>query len=207
MPVCPLCKTHSKEQILKHYYRCDNCDLRFLDPSQYLNTNDEKHRYLLHNNDIHSLDYQKFTQPVVDLVLKYHTKDQRGLDFGAGAGPVASYMLEQLGFTIDKYDPYFWPEESVFSKTYDYIISTEVVEHLKTPYEEFLRLRRLLKPQSNLFVKTVLYDSSQHFENWYYRKDPTHIVFYSQKTMSWIQTNFNFSKLSFYSHNITHFEC
>jgi hypothetical protein len=38
-----------------------------------------------------------------------------------------------------------------------------------------------------------LFDNSINFENWYYRRDPTHVIFYSEKTFHVIakQRNWN----------------
>jgi len=62
---CPLCNnTHTHLLTIsnnfnkkKSYYKCSNCHLIFLDPNNLLNEEDEKKRYLLHENNINDCGY------------------------------------------------------------------------------------------------------------------------------------------------------
>lgn len=67
------------------------------------------------------------------------------LDFGCGAGPVLKRPLEEGGFRVHLYDPFFYPDREVLDEEYDFIIASEVLEHLYNPYEEIIRLKRCLK--------------------------------------------------------------
>ena len=53
---CPVCKgsdTKFFEKIdHKEYFRCNTCNVVFLDRKGYLSFEDEKERYAQHNNDI-----------------------------------------------------------------------------------------------------------------------------------------------------------
>ena len=42
---------------------------------------------------------------------------------------------------------------------------------------------------------TELFSSEINFKEWYYKNDETHVVFYSEKTIKWIQQTFNFSEV------------
>ncbi len=42
---------------------------------------------------------------------------------------------------------------------------------------------------------TAMYSDEIDFGSWYYKNDPTHVVFYRRKTFEWIKLNFNFSEL------------
>jgi hypothetical protein len=68
---------------------------------------EEKERYLTHNNDITDPRYQKFVQPVVNAVMENFSTASKGLDFGAGAGPVAAEVLGGKGYSVKLYDPFF----------------------------------------------------------------------------------------------------
>nr|WP_049755986.1 class I SAM-dependent methyltransferase [Leptospira biflexa] len=163
---------------------------------EYRPTNEEeKKRYLEHNNDILDTNYQNFLKPIVEKVIQFQTPEDSGMDFGAGPGPVVAYLLKQSGYEICLYDPYFHPNEENLSRSYDYIILTEVVEHFHDPKKEFQKLHSLLKPKGRLYILTHPYDDSIVFENWYYKNDQTHTFFYTKNTFDWIKSFFEFQSL------------
>jgi 2-polyprenyl-3-methyl-5-hydroxy-6-metoxy-1,4-benzoquinol methylase len=94
---------------------------------------------------------------------------------------------------MDLYDPYFYPDKTVFKNKYEFITCTEAAEHFYNPLAEFNRMNELLKKNGVLAVMTSLFDNSINFDNWYYRRDPTHVIFYSEKTFHVIakQRNWN----------------
>jgi hypothetical protein len=60
--------------------------------------------------------------------------------------------------------------------------TTEVAEHFHHPAREFSRLAGMLRPGGWLAVMTTLLSNDVVFEDWYYRRDPTHVVFYRRET-------------------------
>ena len=48
------------------------------------------------------------------------------------------------------------------------------------------RLDDLLKINSWLGIMTSFYDKSIHFEDWYYRRDPSHVIFYTINTFHFL---------------------
>lgn len=200
--ICPLCSNNNptaidETSLEKKYFHCAVCDLRFLDPAHHLSPEDEKSRYLEHNNDVTDPRYQAFVRPLYDVIRENVTSGSVGLDFGAGTGPVLAKLLEADSYLITCYDPYFWPNQDALKNSYDFIFACEVVEHLRAPREEFLRIRNLLKPGGVLAIMTLLFEPEIDFASWYYRRDPTHIVFYSKKTFAWIAETFGFSQPEF----------
>ncbi|ABZ95081.1 Methyltransferase/methylase [Leptospira biflexa serovar Patoc strain 'Patoc 1 (Ames)'] len=195
---CPLCEATSNpfhQNKFRSYSRCTNCFAIFMD-FEYRPTNEEeKKRYLEHNNDILDTNYQNFLKPIVEKVIQFQTPEDSGMDFGAGPGPVVAYLLKQSGYEICLYDPYFHPNEENLSRSYDYIILTEVVEHFHDPKKEFQKLHSLLKPKGRLYILTHPYDDSIVFENWYYKNDQTHTFFYTKNTFDWIKSFFEFQSL------------
>jgi hypothetical protein len=190
--VCVLCGSDQILPLETRYHHCHRCDLRFLDPAYRLSADEEKKRYLTHNNDVNDLRYQQFVTPLFSEITKRAKASSHGLDFGSGTGPVLTKMLKESGYSIQLYDPYFANDERVFDVTYDFIFSCEVVEHFYEPHFEFTRLKTLLKPNGFLAIMTHLYDDSIDFNSWYYRQDPTHVVFYSQKTFGWIAQSLDY---------------
>ncbi|XDD42113.1 class I SAM-dependent methyltransferase [Leptospira sp. WS60.C2] len=165
-------------------------DQSFL-PSQ----EDEKKRYLEHNNDIEDPKYQNFLRPIVEKVIQFQTPKDDGLDYGAGPGPVVQYLLEKKGYPIQLYDPFFHPNEKALIKTFDYIILTEVVEHFHQPKTEFRKLYNLLNPNGRLYILTHPYEDSILFEKWYYKNDQTHTFFYTKEAFEWIKEYYAFQNL------------
>lgn len=162
-----------------------------------MSPNEEKARYETHNNDIQDPNYQNFVRPIVDWITESHSNSEQGLDFGAGTGPVVAHLLRERGYTIELYDPFFWPNQKALEATYNFIVSTEVVEHFIEPHNEFLKLAQLLKAKASLFLMTLLHDDQTDLSQWYYLRDPTHRCAYSKKTFEFIRKSFGFKTVQF----------
>lgn len=59
------------------------------------------------------------------------------------------------------------------------------VEHA-AEHVESERFCRFCGLEASLLVMTELWNESTDFRSWYYACDPTHVVFYSQKTLAYI---------------------
>lgn len=196
---CPLCLKKAASFLTiegqGHYWRCTSCDSVFMDRKDLLSAEKEKQRYDLHQNDISDPGYMEYLAPLRDEVLKHVARGSRGLDFGCGPSPA---LAKSLGpdYQIDLYDPFFFADFDLQGKTYDFVMTTEVVEHFTNPNAEFFKLKSLLKPGASLWIMTQLFREEVDFRNWYYRRDPSHIFFYSEKAFTWIQKEFGFSGLT-----------
>ena len=175
----------------KTYWKCTFCNGKFLDKLHYISNVSEKNRYLEHNNDINDEGYKSFLRKLIGPLLKKISTGAEGLDFGCGHGPALAGMLEKEGFSISLYDPFFFPNKGVFSKQYDFITSSETVEHFFDPFKEFDTLNNLLTPKGWLAIMTSFLTTGDAFEDWYYRRDPTHVVFYSERTFEIIASQRN----------------
>lgn len=178
-----------------HYYRCSGCCSIMLDPGMYLPPEKEKSRYEEHNNDVNDPGYQQFVMPVVEIVEQKFNQTHSGLDFGAGTGPVITKLLQDKGFKLEVYDPYFSNNPAALSQTYDFIVCCEVIEHFHFPAREFKLLNSLLKPGGSLYCMTEIYHDDLDFEKWHYKNDPTHVFFYHENALAWIKKHFKFSGL------------
>ena len=148
-------------------------------PRHYLTREEEKARYLTHNNDVNDPGYQKFVRPVIQAVTTHTQTNHHGLDYGAGTGPVITKLLREKEYSMTTYDPIFIPNSEALNATYDFIVCCEVAEHFHDPQHEFARFNQLLKPGGLLFIKTEVLTTDIDFPNWYYKNDPTHTIFYS----------------------------
>ncbi|MBI9098655.1 MAG: class I SAM-dependent methyltransferase [Spirochaetaceae bacterium] len=192
---CPLCG--ESDQSLYHtdkyrpYYQCGNCRLIFVPPEYHLNSEDEKAEYDLHNNDSNDSGYREFLSRLSSPLTARMASGQKGLDFGCGPGPTLSVMMEDAGHEVDLYDPFYFPDASTLEKKYDFITSTEVIEHLQNPGKVFSSLFRMLNPGGYLGLMTKMVIDNNAFRNWHYIQDPTHICFYSRETFEYIADRFS----------------
>lgn len=194
---CSLCESKGLVFFLEkkglRYHQCSECELIQLDSESILTEAQEKKTYERHKNSSLDPRYREFLSQLF-LPLRERVKTSSyGLDFGCGPGPTLSVMFEECGHQMEVYDKYFFENESVYSKHYDFITATEVFEHLISPKDSLEKLFKCLKNEGYLGVMTSLYDPSINFKNWYYRNDPTHIRFYTEKTFQWIADKFNCS--------------
>lgn len=184
--------SHRKEAA--DYFHCSHCDLRFLDPAQRLSRDEEFARYQTHENDVNDPRYIKFMEPVINRA-RLMPKGSRILDFGCGSQTVLRHVLEPDGYLVQVYDSFFHPDKSVFREKFDFISAIEVIEHLFHPAEVLKRLHDCLLPNGRLAIMTVMYQLGMDFESWYYRRDPTHVAFFSAATFEWIRAKFGFKTL------------
>lgn len=183
---CTLCDTELFETANEHYFICSTCGAFVKDEKYYLESKEEKERYKEHENDVDDERYQNFTSPITDAILKNHSAEQLGLDFGSGTGPVISSQLREKDYQVKLYDPFFHPSEDYLNYSYDYIFSCEVFEHFYAPKQEIEMLLQILKPEGLLYIMTHLYNFEIDFTDWYYKNDPTHVFIYTFRTIEFI---------------------
>ncbi len=196
---CPLCHNDSTDFYRGHngpYHQCKQCKGVFLDKTYRTDKQTEKSRYLNHNNDVDDKGYQQFVSPITSAVIKQQTKQQQGLDFGAGPGPVIAKLLSDNQFNIELYDPFFHNNPKLLEKTYDFIVCCEVMEHFYQPDKEFELLKGLLKDNSRLYCMTDMYHEDIDFHKWYYKNDATHVFFYHPQSLDYIKQKLGFSDLT-----------
>ncbi|NNE41188.1 MAG: class I SAM-dependent methyltransferase [Marinicaulis sp.] len=157
-----------------------------MDPGQLPTVDEERRHYKLHENEIDDPGYRKFLSKLFDPMRQFLSSGMAGLDFGCGPGPVLAGMFEKAGYPMALFDPIFYPDEKALCGQYDFIVCTETAEHFHDPAREIDRLDMLLRPAGILGIMTCFQTDDAAFENWHYRKDPTHVVFYREETMRYI---------------------
>ena len=213
LPTCPLCSGDSCHILhrsddshgLREFWDCNDCGLVFVPPEFHLPESAEIERYLMHNNDPSDCGYRNFLSRLWDVLRPRLANGATGLDFGCGPGPALAQMMQEDGFEVSLYDPYFFPEESVLEQQYDFVTCTETVEHLRLPLHEFKLLDSLLVPGGHLGIMTGMLEDRPGFSSWYYQRDPTHIGFYSERTMLWVSREMGWD-VEFPSRNVTLFQ-
>ncbi len=204
---CRLCRTPSinfgqglNQRLFLH---CENCDCVFSSVASLLSSIEEKQRYLQHNNQP-TPQYEDFLNRLVIPVSQRLRGKKKGLDFGSGPVPVLSQLLKKHGHTMVHYDPYFFPERALLEESFDFITCCETAEHFHHPEQEFVLLDKMLQPGGYLGLMTQMQTEWTGFFDWYYPRDPTHVMFYSPRTMEHIAARFGW-EVEFLPQNVVIF--
>ncbi len=186
------------------FLHCPECACVFVAGAGLPTEDLEKQRYLQHRNDP-TPEYQGFLSRLAAPVARLAPTGARGLDFGCGPIPVMSALLESQGFTMENYDPFFFADAALLGQTYDFVTCCETAEHFHHPEKEFALLNRLVKPGGFLAVMTQMRSQWDGFFEWHYPRDPTHVVFYSPRTMRWLSQKFDWTPM-FFPENVVIFQ-
>ena len=197
---CIVCKNKKIKIFItikeKVYWKCCYCLSKFLDKTHYVDLETERNHYLKHDNHVNGIDYRKFLSRLTNPLKKIISKNENGLDYGCGFAPALAEMLSEEGYNIDCYDPFFFPNKKIFLKKYKFITCSEVVEHFFKPSEEFKKIDNILELNGYLAIMTSFMTDDHLFEDWYYRRDPTHVVFYHKKTFQVIAKQMNWQMIN-----------
>ncbi|MGL6512630.1 class I SAM-dependent methyltransferase [Aeromonas hydrophila] len=180
---CPLCCAADAYELPvagKLYHRCRACELVWLDAAEHLDPAREKAVYDGHDNQIDDPRYRQFLQRAFGEVQRRLPPPASGLDFGCGPGPALIAMGREAGYQMAGYDKFYADEPELLAQQYDFITSTEVIEHIATPRAVLERLWGCLKPGGLLVLQTQRVLGDERFRQWRYRHDPTHIVFFAE---------------------------
>lgn len=186
---CRLCRSSDtcRVDLDRGYHHCLQCDFIFLDEIQLISKEEEKQRYLQHNNTLANTGYVAMFEAFITNALEpAFSKVQTVLDFGCGPNPVFAQIMKKHGKSVDVYDPFFSPSDDYLNRCYDLITLTEVIEHIQYPLDALRTLNSCLKDTGILAVMTKFHHGIDDFKTWWYRKDNTHISFFSQKTVQWL---------------------
>ena len=192
---CPLCHSNGAESSYENdpsYLVCGHCFLIFLRPERRLRREAEKQFYALHEN--HGTPYLNYLLKLARPVVARVAKGAKGLDFGCGPTEGMRELLSPLGFSVDSYDPFFFPR--VLPKNHcNFALCSEAAEHFFQPDMEFAALHASLKKGAILGVSSQLWEGQGAFRDWYYRRDPTHVSIYRPETVRWIAKRFGWELL------------
>lgn len=192
---CPVCFSSEEKQIdadkNRTFHQCLNCGLIFVPRSQLISSENEFKRYQQHENAAEDAGYLMYLTQIQKDCAKYLTTGEVGLDFGCGASQILGELFATGGFPTTSYDLYFHPDKSYQTKKFDFIILSEVIEHLRNPIEVMQELKSLLKAQGKIFIKTKYYPDLTQFSKWFYKRDVTHVQFFNPQSMLFLSTELN----------------
>jgi hypothetical protein len=186
--ICPLCQSSQTAHFLtaenREYHLCETCDLVFVPENFFVSKEEEKAKYDHHQNTPEDSGYCAFLDRLLLPLQEELAVGAKGLDFGSGPGPTLFLLMQERGYEMDIYDPFYHDNRAVFDKEYDFITSTEVIEHLHAPLKEIERLWGCLKEGGVLGLMTAF--RVEAFSTWYYKRDLTHICFFTPTTFRWL---------------------
>jgi len=188
---CPLCGKLSGSSLfhsdkVRAFYRCTHCALIFVPSSYFLSPEKEKTEYDQHQNSPADPHYRTFLSKLFLPLQEKIASGSTGLDFGSGPGPTLSVMFEEQGHTMRLYDPFYAPDKSVLITEYDFVCTSEVVEHFQQPEVDLELIWSLVKPGGWLGIMTGMAGDVTAFAKWRYKDDLTHVAFFSKETMEWL---------------------
>jgi len=94
----------------RSYHLCGDFFLIFTGTTFYPSAIEEEQHYSKHENGIQHKGYVNFLNGAVQPALPFLSPGMHGLDYGCGPVPTLSPLLGEAGYTMDNYDPYFFPE-------------------------------------------------------------------------------------------------
>nr|WP_242524016.1 class I SAM-dependent methyltransferase [Microbulbifer salipaludis] len=202
---CPLCRHQAAQPYhrdqFREYHQCTRCALVFVPSEFHLSAQAEKAYYELHENHLEDAGYRRFLQRCATPLLSRLAPGARGLDFGCGPAPLLARMLEEHGHPMAIYDLFFQPDTSVLDDRFDFVVSTEVVEHLADPMATLEMLWCRINAGGVLAIMTKLVASQERFASWHYIRDPTHVIFFSRETFRWLAGHWS-AKLEFSGNDV-----
>ncbi len=175
------------KQFDNDYFYCEACEFISRDEETIISPEEEKSKYDGHNNTYENEGYVNMFRGFLDgTVMPFVTDGKEGLDFGSGPGPVLSQLLtREYGYDMTIYDLFYAPDKAYENKQYDLLTCTEVVEHLRNPLDYFKHFKSLVKPGGVIGIMTLWHPKDDAiFCDWHYRRDVTHISFFTPKTMA-----------------------
>ena len=159
--LCPLCGAVESYALLvagKHYHRCRSCELVWLDGADHLGPSAEKAVYDGHDNQVDDPRYRHFLMRAFGEVLSRVPPPASGLDFGCGPGPALIAMGREAGYQMAGYDKFYADLPDLLTRQYDFITSTEVIEHIADPRAALDVLWGCLKPGGILLAGDLVAD-------------------------------------------------
>ncbi len=180
---CRLCKSESCSFFgndgRRNYYRCNSCTFVFVSSSEFISPAGEKERYRLHTNTLTDSGYVSYLNSVAGELHHIPVSRPEVLDYGCGEHAVLTGILQKRGINTTPYDPLYTILLPASEKKFDIIILCEVIEHFRDIRKEAALIRKLVKPEGYILIRTALYREGTDFLSWWYTKDCTHINFFS----------------------------
>jgi SAM-dependent methyltransferase len=139
----------------------------------------------LHRNDPSDPGYAGVLDAFLDSALSpFAPAPASIIDYGCGPVPALAGRARERGYRAAAWDPLFASSERNRTGLFDAALLHEVIEHCFEPSAALADAASLLKPGGILAVSTLFKpESPESFLRWWYREDPTHVCFFSRKSL------------------------
>ena len=185
---CPICRSSSIEEFFeaekRKYILCENCEFIFVPKQFWISKTEEKLRYEQHKNHSNDLGYISFLSQIVVTIKKFLKDGSYGIDYGCGPNSVLSDIFKKEKMHMTQYDPFYYPKFP--NKKFDFLVSTETFEHLQNPSMEIKNILSIIHSKGVIGIMTAFWEKDIFIKDWHYRKDKTHISFYTFRTFECI---------------------
>ena len=166
----------------RRFFLCPACGLIFVPAEDHLSPEEELLRYALHDNTPGHEGYNRYFAELMQVII------DRGpagaiLDFGSGRSAVLTGLLNYRGYSCTAYDPLYGIGIDAVDATYDRVILSEVIEHVRDLPGEITLLGKVTRPSGEIVMRTKIYPSVEDFAGWWYKNDTTHVNFFSHGAM------------------------
>lgn len=187
---CLFCQSEQLEKVIEDNYRCFHCHVIFKSENIHLNSSEEEKRYGYHENDASDKNYFDFLIKLIKPIESELTNIKTHLDFGSGKSSVYQKYFSERNIQSNCYDLYFFPEKTILEKQYDLVTCSEVVEHFNDPSLDWSTLVSTVKPNGILAIMTNFYSNDIDYQKWWYKNDPTHVIFYTLESLKYIEEKY-----------------
>ena len=113
--------------------------------------------------------------------------DWKAVDYGAGDGTLADMTNKKIGTAwLKKFDAYMEARDEnylseVSPKSFDFLVSSSVFEHLNGIEGDVDRIIELIKPTGIMGLHTLICEEVPQNPNWFYALLPIHCTFWTNK--------------------------
>ena len=123
------------------------------------------------------------------------------LDYGCGPVKALEHILQSSSYEVQSWDKFYYTQPLPL-ETFDVIFCHEVVEHFTHAEQDFDQLLRFAHKGTFLFLSTELYPQDfESFKKWYYKNDPTHVIFYQKESFEFLAQKHQLQLVSVFGNN------
>lgn len=189
-PACRVCDGPSVPfyNDRRAFYRCLSCSLVF---TLEIAAPDEQERHYKSQWEIQQPDFWRGQTDALLGVAERYVAPRRVLDFGAGSGGM-TLELKRRGIDCTPLEPmeHGYLKDQRYPAPFDAIFAVEVVEHILDLWAELNAMYAVLAPGGIIVLTTLLTekfirlpDAAEHFKEWWYKDDPTHVSFFCKSAL------------------------
>jgi 2-polyprenyl-3-methyl-5-hydroxy-6-metoxy-1,4-benzoquinol methylase len=171
------------------FCKCPVCALIFTNETAD-NAAAEKH-YKSQWNNTDANFWKQQVEGLLGVIQRYRMPVGRVLDFGSGSGEITKeFQRRDIDATPLEPMVHGYLKDQNYPHKFDVVVGVEVIEHLPNLSQELKEIDRFLADDGIMLFTTILTNSFidsanavDVFKGWWYKDDPTHVSFFSNKSI------------------------